>query len=104
VAETTGEIIHLAGPTIAFDGVVRQRCAWCGALIDEKVPARMAVATDPTASEEVNTEEAKRAVESRWEGFVAIYGGLRWTVEEPDDGKAPERSCMRLLPLEERAA
>lgn len=89
------EIVHIAAPPVAVEGVIRQRCAWCGALIEEKDTANMAVAVDPTASKEVQQEETNRAVQSRWTGLVAIDGHVRWAVDEPEDGRAPERSCMR---------
>jgi hypothetical protein len=97
------EIVHLAGPQITFDNVVRQRCVWCGAMIEERDLSNMAVATDSDASPEVQQEEANRAVRAGWEGFVAIEGTfpvVKSAVDEPEDGKAPERSCMRLLPAE----
>lgn len=89
------EIVHLAGPQIEYDGVQRQRCCWCGAVIEEKPLERMAVAIQPGESAEHAAEGLRRA---RWEGWVAIDGGMRWAVDEPADAKAPERSCMRLLP------
>jgi hypothetical protein len=95
------EIVHLAGPQITFDNVVRQRCAWCGALIEERDLSNMAVATNSTASPEVQQEEANRVALGAWEGFVAVEGTFpvcKSAVDEPEDGKAPERSCMRLLP------
>lgn len=92
------ELVHLAGPSITYGSVNRQRCAWCGALIDERDFERMAVQVDATASAEVQQEEANRALELKWEGFVAIDGNVRWAVDTPEDGRAPERSCMRLLP------
>jgi hypothetical protein len=95
------EIVHLAGPVITFDGVSRQRCAWCGALIEERDHSNMMVATDSSASPEVQQEEANSAGRGRWEGFVAIEGTnpvCMSAVPEPEDGNAPERSCMRLLP------
>lgn len=97
----TEEIVHLAGPAITFDNVQVQRCCWCGALIEERDFSNMAVATDPSASPEVQQEEANSVGRSSWEGFVAVAGTnpvAKWAVEEPADGKAPERSCMRLLP------
>lgn len=97
------EIVHLAGPLIAFDNVSRQRCAWCGALIEERDHANMAVSVDPSASPEVRQEEANRAGCAKWDGFVAIEGTnprCLSAVDEPEDGKAPERSCMRVLPVD----
>jgi hypothetical protein len=94
------EIIHIAGPAITYGAMQRQRCAWCGALIDERDFERMAVQVDASASEEVQREEARRALELRWEGLVAVDGGARWALPDPEDGRAPDRSCMRLLPDE----
>lgn len=98
MADEQQEIIHFAGQTMCFGSVQRQRCLWCGALIEERDLANMAVKVDPTASEEVQQEEANRALDVKWTGLVAVLGNVRWAVEDPDDGKAPERSCMRLLP------
>jgi hypothetical protein len=89
------EVVHLAGPQIEFDGVIRQRCVRCGALIEERDRSRTAVKTDPTASEEVQREEAARTIEAMWTGWVAIDGHVKWSVDELEDGRAPERSCMR---------
>ena len=94
------EIIHFAGQTMTFGSVQRQRCLWCGALIDERDLARVAVQVDPSASEEVQREEAVRTAELKWSGLVAIDGNARWAVDDPEDGNAPERSCMQLLPEE----
>lgn len=91
------ELVHLAGPQVEFDGVQRQRCVWCGALIDEKPLARMATIIEEGESGEQAAERLRRI---RWEGWVAIDGKSRWRVNQPDDNKAPERSCMRLLPDE----
>lgn len=57
---------------------------------------------DP-ASEEVQQEEANSAGRATWKGFVSVIDGfprILSAVEEPEDGKAPERSCMRLFPAE----
>jgi hypothetical protein len=101
IFEATYEPAPLAGLPVTFDGVQRQRCMWCGALIEERNFARMAVATDSSASSEVQQEEANRAGTAHWQGFVAIEGTnpvVLSAVDEPEDGQAPERSCMRLLP------
>lgn len=98
----TDEIVHLAGPQVTFGNVVRQRCCWCGGLIAEYDLSRMAVQIDETASPEVQQAEIESAP-GRWEGFVAIEGTnprCLSAVDTPEDGKAPERSCMRLLPVE----
>lgn len=96
-------IAHLAGPLIIFDSVARQRCVWCGALIDECDLANIAVQVDESASEEVQQEEAASVGRSRWKGWVEITGtnpAMKSTIEEPEEGKPPENSCMKLLPVE----
>ncbi len=104
MSEEPVEIVHLAGPAITFDRVQVQRCAWCGALIQLQDIANIAVAVDRTASREVQQEEANAPGRSSWKGFVSVIEGfprILQAVDEPEDGKAPERSCMRLLPLED---
>jgi len=99
----SGAIAHLAGPQITYGSVVRQRCAWCGALIEERDLANMAVRVDDSASGEVQQEEASRVGRSGWEGWVEIAGTfpvVKSSVEEPGDGKPPANSCMKLLPAE----
>lgn len=64
----------------------------------------MSNANDPPpygASPEVQQEEANRVGRSKWEGFVAVEGTFpvcKSAVPEPEGGRAPDRSCMRLLP------
>jgi hypothetical protein len=89
------ELVHVAGPQITFGSVQRQRCAWCGALIVEHDLASVGVQVQEGESAEHAMEGFRR---SRWEGLVAVDGNVKWAVDEPADGQAPERSCMRLLP------
>lgn len=98
-------VVHVAGMVLTVGDVIRQRCAWCGALIDERDTSRMAVQVDTTASPEVQQHEANEAIHrTRWEpgALVAIAGdgpgggGAYWVVDEPADGKVPPESCMAL--------
>jgi hypothetical protein len=94
-------IAHLAGPLITFDGVSRQRCVWCGALIDERDIRNIGVPIDETASAEVQQAEVQSAARSKWEGWVLVMGTnpvMKTSIDEPGDERAPEESCMRLLP------
>lgn len=98
----THEIIHFPGPVMTFGMVARQRCAWCGALITEIDMANVGI------------DEASRPPERRgspittddfpwWDGMVAVTGTNPVSFASvPDDGtgKAPERSCMMLMPAE----
>jgi RNA polymerase subunit RPABC4/transcription elongation factor Spt4 len=103
VASEPVEIVHIAAPAITFDNVKVQRCAWCGALIETRDFSNMAVAIDPSASQEVQQEEANSAGRASWKGFVSVLDGfprILSAIDEPEDGKAPERSCMRLIPVD----
>lgn len=87
------ELVHVAGPQITVGTVQRQRCQWCGALIEECDLARMATIIEPGESEEHAVEGMRR---SHWEGLVLVDGGFKMAVEGPADGKVPPNSCMAL--------
>lgn len=106
------EIIHLAGPVITFGSVSRQRCSWCGALIDEKDITNIAVLETDRASER-RGEPLMPDELAWWEvgGLVAVTGSnprMSYAVDAEEsknefmpDGSpthtAPERCCMRLF-------
>lgn len=89
-------IVHIAGVPIRAGNVIRQRCAWCGALIDEIDLERVAWQDD--GENENPFIDAKGDPKTRWQGLVAVEGGDaligRWAVPDPDDEKIPEDSCM----------
>ncbi|MET0604284.1 MAG: hypothetical protein ABW167_20025 [Baekduia sp.] len=68
----------------------RQRCAWCGALIQGYDLSRIARPTEPGEDPDVAWEPAI------WDGLVAVDGGAFWSVVDPEDGKIPPTSCMAL--------
>jgi hypothetical protein len=90
--------VHLAGPAIRAAQVIRQRCAWCGALIDEFDLDRIAIPEgDPPLVEEDGTPR------DRWVGLVAVdvQEGVvtaKWAVPDPVLGEIPDDSCMALDP------
>lgn len=103
-------LVHLAAPAIRARNVIRQRCAWCGALLDE-------VDLDRTAVQIVEGEEPLRFVDEEgiptrgWHGLVAVeqHGEhdaigtvMKWAVDDPADGMVPDDSCMA-LPVEATA-
>lgn len=103
---SAGEIIHFPAQMMRFGSVCRQRCAWCGALIQERDLDRIAL-----RETERDPERRGKPLEAEevgwWSGLVAVSGTnpvMLWAVEEPSDGLAPERSCMRLMPEEFKAA
>lgn len=88
-------LVHLASPPVRAGNVVRQRCGWCGALIDELDLERVAV---PIGDEPLLNEHGLPRL--RWEGLVAVArsGGrtMKHAVPDPEDGRVPEDSCMAL--------
>jgi hypothetical protein len=96
------EIIHFAGPPFTFGTITRQRCLWCGALIQECDLANIGV------------EESSRKPEMRgkpldldklgwWDGLVGVTGTnpmMYRVIDDPEDKKAPKNSCMVLMPEE----
>lgn len=94
-------LVHLAGTPVRVGSVIRQRCAWCGAVIDEIDIDRVAVhSTDPVRFVDDDGNPLLR-----WDGLVAIEqhderavigSTAKWKVEPPDDHDIPEDSCMAL--------
>jgi hypothetical protein len=109
----SGYLVHLAAPAVRAGDVVRQRCAWCGALLEERDLSRIAVALEPGEDPEGAVDRAfvdeDGAPRGGWRGLVALAtagelpDGRRgsaalWAVDDPADGKIPEDSCMALPP------
>lgn len=94
------EIIHFPAHMMSFGSVCRQRCAWCGALIQERDLAAIAMPEEDRAAERRGKPIEADEV-GWWSGLVAISGTnpvMLRAVDDPPDGKAPERSCMVVLP------
>lgn len=87
-------VVHLAGDTIRVGPVVRVRCAWCGALIDEVDVERSAVCGGVWADDERGNPRPL------WKGLVRVEvrGGheIRVAVDDLDDDALPEGSCLAL--------
>lgn len=84
------EIIHVAGPVITVGTLRRQRCTWCGALVEEHDLAMVSRPVEAGEDPDVPWEPAV------WTGLVAVDGHVFWAVADPEDGKIPPTSCMAL--------
>jgi hypothetical protein len=93
------EIIHFAGPICTFGTISRQRCQWCGALIQEYDLERVAI-QESSRPPERQGKPVEPSELGWWGGLVSVDGNWMAAVDEPLDQKAPERSCMMLLPAE----
>jgi hypothetical protein len=97
------EIIHFPGPVVSFQSIYRQRCSWCGALIQEYDLQRISIQEDGRPEDLRGKPLDPDRELSWWSELVAISGTnpvSKWTVPIPTDGKAPDRSCMVLMPTE----
>lgn len=79
-------LIHIAGPDIQVGSQLRQRCAWCGAVLIDYALERIAVPVgqDPRPG--------------RWApgALVAVDGGASWAVEHEDGAELPPEACAQL--------
>lgn len=86
--ELTGQITHIAGLPIRVDQRLRQRCGWCGALIDDWD-------LENTMVETGRQTEAPPT----WEvgALIVVDGNATW--QDPnDDGPLPDNACAKLDP------
>jgi hypothetical protein len=94
------EIIHFPAHMMQFGSICRQRCAWCGALIQERDLASIAMLEADRAPKRQGKPIDATEI-GWWDGLVAVSGTnpvMLRAVDDPPDGKAPERSCMVLMP------
>lgn len=104
MSDHDGGLVHYVGPVVRIGPFRRQRCMWCGAIVDEVDLSRVAMPIP-----EGKTEEQARAdgdfEPPTWQvaAWVGVDGGVRWverSVEDDaalgDDATTPERSCCRL--------
>lgn len=84
-------VVHIASPAIVIDGRVRQRCGWCGAVIDDTVVANTAV-FGPVSDRDSRYPTWPAGA------YVAISEGMgEWTVTPPQLG-LPPGCCAALDP------
>lgn len=85
----TTPVVHIVGLDVQVGTRVRQRCAWCGAIIEDIDHANVAVPVDqdpgPCPTWEIGA-------------LVAIDGNHRYVVAHEDGAKLPPGSCALLDP------
>jgi hypothetical protein len=79
-------ITHVAGFRIHVNGHLRQRCAWCGALLLDYELERTAVPVG---------QDPQPAL---WEpgALVEVDGGASWVVSHQEDDELPVNACARI--------
>jgi hypothetical protein len=100
------EIIHFPAQMMQFGSVCRQRCAWCGALIQERDLAAIGMLeTDRTPERQGQPIDPSEI--GWWSGLVGVSGTnpvMLRAVDDPPDGNAPDSSCMMLMPEDPAAS
>lgn len=81
-------VLHVAGLDVCINQRLRQRCAWCGALLLDYDLANVAV---PVGQE---------GAPGIWPfgKLVLVDGGMSVLVEIEEGGELPEGSCGRIDP------
>lgn len=81
-------VIHIAGIHVHINDLLRQRCAWCGAVLADYDLTRVMVPTDqpgPPPTFPVGD-------------LIAVDGNAKWVVDHRDGDQLPEGACARIDP------
>lgn len=83
-------VVHIAGPDVRVGDQLRQRCAWCGALLQDYDLARLAVPVgqDPTPA----LWPVGELVD------VDFLSGASWVVSLEEGEALPANACAQLDP------
>ena len=81
--------IHIAAQPVQVGPQLRQRCAWCGAVLD-----------DTDLSCVMAPEDQANDLYPTWPvgGLVAVDGGMKRTVAHEDGDVLPDECCAMLDP------
>jgi hypothetical protein len=81
-------VVHITGMYVRIENLLRQRCAWCGAVLIDYDLANVAVpeGQDPTPATWPVGE------------LVRVDGPMTAVVEHTDGDSLPEDACARLDP------
>lgn len=81
-------LVHIAGMYVRINDLLRQRCAWCGAVLLDYDLTRIAVpeGQDPTPATWPVGE------------LVGVDGAMSYTVAHVDGDPLPDGACGRLDP------
>lgn len=81
-----GAKVHIAGNDVQVGSHLRQRCAWCGAVLVDYALDRVAVPIGQPARP------------ATWPvgGLVEVDGSMSWAVEHDDGRPLPANACGQL--------
>jgi hypothetical protein len=99
VAVTDVLEIHVAGWPVQYGPLIRQRCAWCGAMIEDLDLRSMAFPIPHGKTEDQARADGDLQPGSWPPGaLVARDGPVRYVLEHIDGDGAPAGSCLLLDP------
>lgn len=84
--QVSGGVVHIAGVVVRVGARIRQRCSWCGALLDDHDLERIAV------------PEGQDPMPASWPSgdLVAVDGAASWIVPHTDGERLPANACASL--------
>lgn len=86
----TGEVVHIAGLDVEVGHLLRQRCAWCDAILVDYDLRRVAIAA--------STADLSDRRPATWPvgALVAVDGGYSTVREHSDGDQLPMNACVPL--------
>lgn len=82
-------MIHFVGMVVQHDSLVRQRCAWCGAMLQDWDLERVMVPVEQQLCELPSWPVG---------GLVEMEGNAAWVVEHVPGTPLPPGNCAELDP------
>lgn len=79
-------VVHIAGPDIQVGAQLRQRCAWCGAMLLDYALDRIAV------------PEGQNPRPATWQvgELIEVDGPASWVLPHEDGQPLPVNACAQL--------
>ncbi len=85
-------VVHYVGEQITFNLRSRQRCMWCGVLIEDKDWSRIVV---PTVEGKTVEQVKEEMFDGTWGGLIAVdLRGMPFQAYPLESGLPPENACV----------
>lgn len=82
-------VVHIAGHEVQVGEFLRQRCAWCGAVLEDYDLSRLMYTVD-------TPPEQRRPATWPVGGLIEVDGGVTWVVDHDDGKTLPANACAVL--------
>lgn len=84
-------VVHIAGNDLRVNNLLRQRCAWCGAVLVDYDLDRLMVPTD-----QIPADGDFRPATWPVGDLVEVDGNATWVVPHEDGAQLPANACGRI--------